>query len=136
MEFRSLDESVWTSKDTISFDFEIKDTISPMNMFIHVRNTENYAFSNLYVITNLKFPDRKIVVDTLQYEMSDKNGKLLGQGMTSSKENKLFYKERTVFPMQGTYTVSIYQSMRKQGEINSISLIGVKEVGLSLEKIN
>jgi gliding motility-associated lipoprotein GldH len=88
------------------------------------------------VITQLQFPDNKVVIDTLQYEMADKNGKLLGSGISSTKESKLFYKEQTIFPTSGSYRVKIYQAMRKQGEIEPIDLEGVQEVGFSLEKIN
>ena len=37
--------------------------------------------------------DKKIIIDTLEYEMANPDGSLLGKGITDSKENKLFYKE-------------------------------------------
>ncbi len=134
--FQSVKNAIWKAKDTLNFEFQVADTLKPKNLFLHIRNSNSYAFSNLYVITQLQFPDNKVVIDTLQYEMADKNGKLLGSGMSSTKESKLFYKEQKIFPTTGSYRVKIYQAMRKQGEIEPIDLEGVQEVGFSLEKIN
>jgi hypothetical protein len=38
--------------------------------------------------------------------------------------------------VSGSYSIKIYQAMRKQGEIEPVNLEGVQEVGFSLEKIN
>ncbi len=62
------------SKENISFEFDVIDTISPKNLFINIRNNNEYAFSNLYLITELNFPNGTKIVDTLQYEMADKSG--------------------------------------------------------------
>jgi gliding motility-associated lipoprotein GldH len=136
IDFQSLDNATWKPQDTLNFDFQVTDTIKPKNLFLHVRNSNSYAFSNLYVITQLQFPDNKVLIDTLQYEMADKNGKLLGNGISSTKESKLFYKEQKIFPVSGSFSIKIYQAMRKQGEIEPVNLEGVQEVGFSLEKIN
>ena len=37
-------------------------------------------------------PNKKVVIDTLEYEMTEADGSLLGDGFTDVKESKLFYK--------------------------------------------
>ncbi|WP_298767317.1 gliding motility lipoprotein GldH [uncultured Polaribacter sp.] len=134
-QYKSIANNSWAKNDTISFQFEIKDTISPKNLFINIRNNSAYEFSNLYVITTLKFPDNKLIIDTLQYKMADVNGRFLGEGFSEIKENKLFYKERKVFPNAGFYHFKIRQAMRKNGVIEPIqALQGIQDVGLSIEK--
>ncbi|TXD49746.1 gliding motility lipoprotein GldH [Polaribacter sp. IC073] len=136
-QYKTLENSSWSSGEKITFNFEVKDTISPKNLFVNIRNNTKYEYSNLYVITELKFPNNGVVIDTLQYEMTDVSGKFLGDGFSGVKENKLFYKERKVFPFAGNYTLTIRQAMRKNGEINTIeNLQGIKDVGFSIEKIN
>jgi gliding motility-associated lipoprotein GldH len=133
--YKSLPSSSWEANKNISFNFEVKDTILPKNLFINIRNNKEYSYSNLYVITELNFPNGTKVIDTLQYEMSDKTGKFLGKGFTDIKENKLFYKEKKVFPQSGKYLFSIRHAMRKNGEVNSIPFLeGVQDVGFSIEK--
>ena len=136
-QYKTLENSSWNSGDRIDFIFEVKDTISPKNLFVNIRNNNDYEFSNLYIITELKFPNNSLVIDTLQYEMTDTSGKFLGNGFSEIKENKLLYKERKVFPVSGTYILNVRQAMRKNGEVNTIeNLKGVQDVGFSIEKIN
>jgi gliding motility-associated lipoprotein GldH len=134
-QYKSLPNASWEANKNLSFKFDVKDTISPKNLFINIRNNKEYAFSNLYVITELNFPNGDKIIDTLQYEMADNRGKYLGEGFTDIKENKLFYKENKVFPVSGTYNFSIRHSMRKNGELNAIPFLeGLQDVGLSIEK--
>ncbi len=125
----------WQINNDITFYFEIKDTINRNNLFINIRNNKEYSFSNLFIITQLKFPDGKKIIDTLEYKMTDFLGKFLGKGFTDIKENKLFYKENVVFPMAGDYSVTITQAMRKNDEAYGIkSLEGIIDVGFRVEK--
>jgi len=133
--YQSLADASWEANKSISFQFDVKDTVSPKNLFINIRNNKDYAYSNLYVITVLKFPNGDKVIDTLQYEMADNSGKFLGKGFTEIKENKLFYKEEKVFPVSGKYTFNIRHAMRKNGAVNPIPFLeGLQDIGFSVEK--
>lgn len=135
-QYKTIKDSSWQTSEKISFNFSITDTLSPKNLFINIRNNSAYEFSNLYLITALKFPDSTKVVDTLQYKMADERGAYLGSGFSEIKENKLFYKERKIFPKSGSYVIEISQAMRKNGEIEPLnSLEGIQDVGFSIEKI-
>jgi gliding motility-associated lipoprotein GldH len=135
-QYTAVEDSSWKSGEKMSFTFEIKDTISPKNLFINIRNNSDYEFSNLYLITALKFPNNSLVIDTLQYEMTDASGIFLGSGFSEIKQNKLFYKERKVFPVSGNYSLTIEHAMRKNGEMKAVEqLYGVQDVGFSIEKI-
>ena len=87
----------WHKDSIISFTIKPPDTINPYNLFVNLRNTNDYKYSNLYLIVEMDFPHGKRIKDTLQYEMAEPNGKLLGTGFTDIKENKLWYKEGVVF---------------------------------------
>lgn len=132
--YKPIDNKGWESNKKVVFEFYVKDTLSPKNLFINIRNNKDYAFSNLYLITELIFPNETVVIDTLQYEMTDITGRFLGEGFTEIKENKLFYKENKVFPISGKYMFNVRQSMRKNGEVNPIEFLkGVQDVGFSIE---
>ncbi|MGY0408152.1 MAG: gliding motility lipoprotein GldH, partial [Polaribacter sp.] len=134
---KSIKNASWKANENVLFSVDIKDTITPKNLFINIRNNKDYEFSNLYVITSLKFPNNKEVVDTLQYEMTNAAGHFLGNGFSEIKDNKLFYKEHKIFPVSGIYTFSIHQAMRRNGEIMPIPFLkGIQDVGFSIEKIN
>ncbi|MGS2741368.1 gliding motility lipoprotein GldH [Sinomicrobium sp. M5D2P17] len=127
----------WDKEESVDFTFEPPDTIQPHNMFINLRNDNNYPFSNLFLIVKLNFPDGKVIADTLEYEMAKPDGQWLGEGFTDLKESKLWYKENVVFPISGEYTVAIEHAMRKMGEEEGIGeLEGITDIGLQIEKSN
>ena len=134
-EYIALPDNSWNNNNTITFRFPVKDSINRKNLFINLRNNNEYNYSNLFLITQINFPDGQIVVDTLEYDMADVTGKFLGEGFSSIKENKLFYKENIIFPSTGEYTFKVKQAMRKNGEINAIeNLKGISHVGFRIEK--
>ncbi len=127
----------WHKDDLVSFKFNAPDTLSPYNLYINLRNTNDYKYSNLFLITELSYPNGKTLVDTLEYKMAKPNGELLGEGFTDVKENKLWYKgyeEPFVFKELGEYNFTVQHAMRKIGEVQGIEeLQGIVDVGFRVE---
>ena len=132
--FRDLNKN-WAKSDTLQFNFLQPDTTDLYNLYFNIRVDQEYSFSNLYLISKIKFPHGKIVQDTLEYKMAQPSGELLGVGGTGIKESKLWYKEGVTFPEEGSYTVSVRQAMRKRGEEKALdTLQGVIDFGLIINK--
>jgi gliding motility-associated lipoprotein GldH len=124
-------------KDTIlkfTFDHEVSE--KPENLFLNIRNNNDYPFSNLYLIVKLEQPKGRIKIDTLEYQMANPDGSLMGEGFSDIKESKLWYKEKFMFPEKGKYKVSIQQAVRQNGKIKGIEkLDGITEVGFRIESL-
>jgi len=134
-EYQSVKNNVWLKNNLVNFTFDVNDTISKNNLFINLRNNKDYEFSNLFLITKIEFPNGFQIIDTLEYEMTDKKGNYLGFGYTDIKENKLFYKENVRFKQAGTYHFQVEQAMRKISNIQGLdSLKGVTDIGFRIEK--
>jgi gliding motility-associated lipoprotein GldH len=134
-QYKAVPGSSWNKDSPVEFTFSKVDTIDNHNMFILVRNDEQYPYSNLFLITELGFPNGETIRDTLEYEMATPAGEWLGKGYGSIKENKLWYKENIVFPVNGVYTLQISHAMRKNGSVNGISdLLGITDIGFEIEK--
>ncbi|SEC36578.1 gliding motility-associated lipoprotein GldH [Tenacibaculum sp. MAR_2009_124] len=134
-EYLSLTDQKWSKNNELKFTFSVEDTLNQKNLFINIRNNKDYGYSNLFVITQIDFPDGNLVVDTLEYDMADATGKFLGEGFSDIKESKLYYKENILFPTKGNYTFKIRQAMRKNGEVSGIEYLeGVTDVGFRIEK--
>ncbi|MFD1062508.1 gliding motility lipoprotein GldH [Winogradskyella litorisediminis] len=135
-EYRSLPNQ-WNKDSVVSFKVEAPDTLNNYNLFINLRNNNDFKYSNLYLITGLEYPNGKTFIDTLEYKMAAPNGELLGRGFTDLKENKLWYKgHKTPFKFTeiGTYTFKVQHAMRKFGEVDGLdNLEGVTEVGFRVE---
>ena len=134
-EYKSVGES-WKKDSIVGFDFNQIDTLKPFNLFVNIRNNDNYQFNNLFLIVAMQQPDGLVRKDTLQYEMANPDGTLMGEGFSDIKENKLFYKEKMRFAKAGNYKIRIQQAVRKTGKIEGVSdLEGVTEVGFRIESI-
>ncbi|NJW52035.1 gliding motility lipoprotein GldH [Salinimicrobium oceani] len=134
-DYRSL-PGEWHRDSLVQFKFNAPDTVKPYNLFLNVRNNFNYDFSNIYLITELNFPNGKVISDTLQYQMAAPSGEWLGTGFGDVKESKLWYKEQIKFTEEGEYMVTVQQAMRKRDSIHGItSLEGITEVGFRIEDI-
>ncbi|MEO6347446.1 MAG: gliding motility lipoprotein GldH [Aquaticitalea sp.] len=138
-EYKSVPNK-WLKDSIISFQVNPPDSINPYNLFVNVRNTNNYKFSNLFLIVEMVYPHGKTIKDTLEYQMAKPNGELLGEGITDIKENKLWYKgyDKTFkFEEIGDYKINIQQAMRNNGDINGVdNLEGITDVGFRIENTN
>jgi len=134
--YKSVANNQWNKDSIITFHFTQTDTLKRYNLFLNIRNNGAYEFSNIYLLTSVKFPNKNMVIDTLEYEMADPEGNWLGTGFTDLKENKLVFKKNIVFPEKGNYTVTIQHAVRKDGAVKGENnLKGITDVGFSIEKV-
>ncbi|PWA04528.1 gliding motility lipoprotein GldH [Flavobacterium psychrotolerans] len=126
----------WNKDSIVSFDLPKLDTSKKYNLFLNVRDNNEYPFNNLFLIVSLEQPNRVTLVDTLQYLMANPDGTLLGDGFTDVKESKLIYKERFKFKT-GNYKIHIKQAVRKTGKVAGVEkLEGITDVGFRIEKLD
>lgn len=124
----------WQKDSLISFELQNLDSTKVYNLFINIRNNSDYQYSNLFLISEIKFPEGKVISDTLEYQMTEPSGEWLGTGFGDVIENKLWYKEQVKFEESGNYEVTIQQAMRRNGEVEGIEeLEGITDVGFRIE---
>jgi len=126
-EYLAVDENGWNQNDTRSFEFEIQDTLLIYDLYLNIRNTTNYEYSNIYFFISTRFPDGREFSDTVQCFLADYQGKWLGKGLGKIKDNRLLFKRGIRFPASGRYKMSIEQAMREE------NLKGISDVGIRLE---
>ncbi len=126
----------WPMDDTLEFSLPEMDSITAYDVFLNVRNTNDFKYSNLFLIVSMNFPHGKVVTDTLEYQMALPDGTWLGSGGTI-KENKLWYKEGIRFFEEGNYSLKIRHAMRNNASVEGVTeLEGITDVGISVEKAN
>ncbi|WP_026451181.1 gliding motility lipoprotein GldH [Aequorivita capsosiphonis] len=125
----------WGATEVAEFKLPEMDSLKRYNLFLNIRNTNEYKFNNIFLIVSMNFPHGKTVTDTLEYRMANPDGTWLGQGIGDVKENKLWYKEHVQFSEDGNYTVDITQAMRNNGDVEGVTkLEGITDVGFSIEE--
>jgi len=133
-EYKSVPDQ-WHKDAIVTFNVTPPDSISKHNLFVNLRNTNDYKFSNLFLIVEMNFPNGRVLKDTLEYQMAKPNGEFLGEGFSDIKENKLWYKEGVIFNEAGEYKVNIQHAMRMNGEVNGVeNLEGITDIGFRIEK--
>lgn len=125
----------WDKNEPITFTIPQLDSLKAYNIFINVRNSNEYPYNNLFLVASIKFPHGKTTTDTLEYKMAYPNGAWMGEGIGSIKENKLWFKENIRFSEAGNYNITITQAVRNIGEVDGVSqLPGITDVGFSIEE--
>jgi gliding motility-associated lipoprotein GldH len=134
-EYKSVG-SAWNKDSIVSFKLPKLDADKKYNLFVNVRDNNDFPYNNLFIIVSLEQPNKKVKVDTLEYQMADPDGTLLGEGFSDVKENKLFYKQNESFSQKGDYKIKIQQAVRQTGKIvGDKELKGITEVGFRIESI-
>ncbi len=124
----------WKKDKPVSFIIPQLDSVQKYNMYVLVRNTNEYKYNNLFLIVSMEFPHGKTITDTLEYRMARPDGTWLGTGLGNTKDNKLWYKEHVSFPEKGEYTLTIEHAVRNNGEVEGVSILeGITDVGYSIE---
>jgi gliding motility-associated lipoprotein GldH len=133
-EYKSVG-TAWHKDSIVTFDLPKLDSTKRYNLFVTLRDNNNYPFNNLFLIVGIEMPNGFTKVDTLEYQMANPDGSLMGDGFSDIKENKLFYKEKVRF--RGKYKVNIKQAVRENGKVPGVTALeGITEVGFRIEKID
>lgn len=125
--------TTWHKDSIVTFNLPELDSTKRYNLFVNLRANNDYQYNNLFLIVALELPNGFTKVDTLEYQMADPQGTLLGEGFSDIKESKLFYKENVRF--RSKYKVHIKQAVRENGKVPGVkALDGITEVGFRIEK--
>ncbi len=131
-EYKSVGNA-WHKDSIVTFNLPELDSTKRYNLFINVRDNNDYQYNNLFLIVAMELPNGFTKVDTLEYQMADPDGTLLGNGFSDIKESKLFYKENVRF--KSKYKVSIKHAVRENGKVPGVTALdGITEVGFRIEK--
>jgi gliding motility-associated lipoprotein GldH len=115
-----------------SFSFEVTDTLSHHDVYLDLRHTGDYPYSNLYAFVTLTGPDGVSIVDTVECTLADPSGRWFGEGLGFISSDRfqahVLYKLRNKFPRSGRYSLKLEQAMRVE------RLNGIIDVGVSVER--
>ena len=130
-EYKSVG-SAWNKDSIVTFDLPVLDSTKRYNLFVNLRDNNNYKYNNLFLIVSLELPNGFTKVDTLEYQMAETDGTLLGNGFTDIKESQLYYKENV--RLRGKYKVHIKQAVRENGKVPGVAFLeGITEIGFRIE---
>lgn len=126
----SFSDDTWNFAEIIEFEFAVPDTARPYNLYLQLRNTEEYSYSNIWLFLETHAPNGNVLKDTLEIMLADNSGNWLGKGIGSINVMQIPYKQNVYFINRGIFTISIQHAMR-----DSV-LNGIMDIGFRLEYHN
>jgi gliding motility-associated lipoprotein GldH len=124
-----VENANWQNENVASFEFNALDTSVAHHLYINVRNTGVYPYSNLYLFVTMQGPNGGVLKDTVNCILADSRGKWLGKGVGDLWDLKIPYVGGFKFAQAGSYIVSLQQGMRTEN-----GLEGITDIGLRVEK--
>lgn len=124
---QSIPGRSWTYEIKPQFEVHIDDNKPLYNVYINLRHSNEYNFSNIFVLLHEKGTS---LVDTAyrkEITLAQLDGRWLGNSAGSLYEIQYLAKENFVFPDTGIYTFAIEQNMR-ENPLKDIVDVGIKVV--------
>jgi gliding motility-associated lipoprotein GldH len=118
----------WTYLNKFKYPVKIDDEKLSYNLYMNLRVTSDYKYSNLFVLISQTGPDKKTTVKRYELKLANKDGEWLGKGSGNLYSYQKPFLTNYKFPAKGTYTFTIEQNMRDN------PLREVSDVGLRVEK--
>lgn len=113
-EYLEVDSEGWHADDIKKFEFEIEDTLSAVNLYINLRTSTDYPYSNIYLFLYSEYPGGYTDKDTLEFILAEPDGKWLGESSGTVVENKALISSGGRFGNRGTYVFKLQHGMREE----------------------
>ena len=127
--YHSPDISGWHADSIAAFSVPITDLQQKYDLFVQVRNNNDYANSNLWLFIETTSPSGKVVNDTLECLMANQKGEWLGRGWGSLYFIHFPFQQQIRFGETGNYTFAIRHGMRAS------HIKGIHDIGLRVEAV-
>lgn len=122
-----VDERGWRQEEALTFDVNIEDTTQYYDLYVDVRNTIEYGYSNFFMFITTSFPNGNEAKDTLECPMADEMGHWYGHHSGRLVDNRYVFHRKTCFPSRGVYRISMRHGMRDS------AVTGIKNIGFKME---
>lgn len=124
----ALPNQEWNWKEKAHFKMEIEDTTQWYGLFVNTRITNDYPYSNMWVLLQGISPTGDTSTARVELTLFQPDGTPLGLERGTVWEYHLPAIPQMDFTKSGTWLFTIEQNMRVH------TLSGVLDIGMSLEK--
>ena len=124
----SIVKSSWKNSDKIKLEVDIQDTSATYNVYINVRHSTIYPYSNLWVMVTTTSPGGNSQKQRVEIPLADEEGAWHGEGMGDVWDLKYLAQQNAIFNQKGKYSLEFEQIMRQD------PLDGIMSMGLRVEQ--
>jgi gliding motility-associated lipoprotein GldH len=124
----SIDNQNWSYANMVKYDVTIDNPNTYYNLYLNLRVTGDYKYSNLFILFHKSGPGIKLTTTRFEFKLANADGEWLGTGSGNLYSYQTPFITNFKFPAKGVYHFAIEQNMRDN------PLHEVSDVGLRVEK--
>jgi gliding motility-associated lipoprotein GldH len=107
-----LDRNNWSYSERVKIPLTIEQVEIPYNIFLNLRHTSNYKYSNIFLLIHIIDPNGKKTTERKEFKLALPDGEWLGSGSGNLYSYQILFKENFKFPLKGKYVIELEQNMR------------------------
>lgn len=123
-----LDNRNWSYTEKVRVPVNIEDAGIPYNIYLNLRHTSDYKYSNIFLLIHVIGPDGKKTTERKEFKLALPDGEWLGSGSGNMYSYQLMIRENYRFQLKGKYTIELEQNMRDN------PLDQITDAGIRVEK--
>jgi gliding motility-associated lipoprotein GldH len=123
-----LEKRNWSYSEKIRIPVKIEATDISYNLYLNLRHSAEYKYSNIFILIHITGPDGKKTTERREFKLALADGEWLGSGSGNLYSYQINFKEKYKFPAKGTYIFELEQNMRDN------PLDHVNDAGIRVEK--
>lgn len=127
---RPMNNSTWNYADRLKFNVKVTDASQPYNLYLNLRHTPYYAYSNFFAVIHQISPAGEDYKMRFEFKLAQPDGEWLGEGSGNLYNHQISFRKKYRFSKAGTYRIEIEQNMRDN------PLREITDAGLRVEKAN
>lgn len=106
------EDGFWSQDDNLKMSFQISDTTEIYDLRLSVEHSLEYAWENLYIRINNRFPDGDTLRQVVSLDLANKKGEWQGDCGGGHCKADIDLQSSFFFPQQGEYEIWVEQFMR------------------------
>lgn len=124
----SMPSRNWTYANKVKVYLDITDISKQYDIRFKLRHTADYAYSNIFVLLQIKGAGLKVQTKRYEYRLAQPDGQWNGSGSGDLFTYSLPLLTNYTFPVPGRYELEVEQNMRDN------PLKGISDAGITVLK--
>ena len=127
---QEINKRTWSYVDKVKIPVDISDNQATYNLYINLRHSADYKYSNIFILIHQTSPDGKQITERKEIKLALPDGEWLGKGSGSLYSYQVLVRSNYRFARPGKYIFELEQNMRDN------PLREVTDAGIRIEKAN
>lgn len=109
---KTIDKGMWYYENKLPFDVLVKDTQRTYNLYVNLRISADYKYSNIFLWLHTTNPQNITEKRRVEFRLANSAGKFLGSGLGDIYDYQLPVMKNIKLKQPGFYRFELEQNMR------------------------